>query len=82
MDFFKGYLAALCDRNFVPTGLKVAAIVGSVLFVLNHGSALMDKKMTQERWISGILTYIVPYAVNIHGQFVSKREIRKPKSKH
>ena len=80
MDFVKGYLAALYDRNFVPTGLKVAAIVGSLLFIINHGAALANQKMTRERWLSGILTYLVPYAVNIHGQFVSQQ--RKKKAKH
>ncbi|MEM9538411.1 MAG: nitrate/nitrite transporter NrtS [Cyanobacteria bacterium P01_E01_bin.42] len=78
MNFVKGYLTALCDRNFAPTGLKVAAIVGSLLFIINHGSALANQKMTRERWLSAILTYFVPYAVNIHGQFVSQYN----KSKH
>lgn len=80
MKFVKNYLTALCDRNFAPTGLKVAAIVGSILFVINHGSALANQQMTQERWLSAILTYLVPYAVNIHGQFVSQQN--KKKSRH
>ncbi|MBP0021373.1 MAG: nitrate/nitrite transporter NrtS [Cyanobacteria bacterium SBLK] len=84
MNFVKGYLAALCDRNFAPTGLKVAAIVGSILLVINHGSALASQQMTQERWLSAILTYLVPYAVNIHGQFISQknRKQSQKKSKH
>ncbi len=51
--------AALFDKDLVPTALKVAAIVGSILFVINHGSALVQGKMTRDRWISGLLTYLV-----------------------
>lgn len=80
MNFVKGYLMALSDRKFVPTGIKVAAIVGSILFAINHGSAAIERKMTKERWRSGILTYLVPYAVNIHGQFISQQ--KKQNSKH
>ncbi|NEQ38262.1 MAG: hypothetical protein F6K40_19140 [Okeania sp. SIO3I5] len=57
----------------MPTALKVAVVVGSILFIINHGSALVKGKMNLERWSSGLLTYLVPYAVNIHGQFVSQK---------
>lgn len=67
----KGYLASLIEPKFVPTALKVALIVGSLLFVINHGSALLQGKMTRDRLISAGLTYLVPYLVNIHGQFIS-----------
>ncbi|NEO39540.1 MAG: hypothetical protein F6J90_25680 [Moorea sp. SIOASIH] len=53
----------------MPTALKVALVVGSVLFVINHGSALLQGQMNRERWISGGLTYMIPYLVNIHGQY-------------
>ncbi|NEP42146.1 MAG: hypothetical protein F6K35_24165 [Okeania sp. SIO2H7] len=68
----KGFFAALCDRHLMPTAIKVAFIVGSILFVINHGSVLIEGTMTKQRWISALLTYLVPYAVNIHGQYVSK----------
>ncbi|NEP47338.1 MAG: hypothetical protein F6K65_00175 [Moorea sp. SIO3C2] len=53
----------------MPTALRVALVVGSLLFVINHGSALLQGQMTQQRWISAGLTYMVPYLVNIHGQY-------------
>ncbi|BAZ32523.1 hypothetical protein NIES4074_50290 [Cylindrospermum sp. NIES-4074] len=71
-SFLKGYCASLIDPQFVPTALKVALIVGSILFVINHGSAVLSGKMSRDRWISGAITYIVPYLVNIHGQFISR----------
>lgn len=68
----KGYFASLVNPKLAPTALKVAVIIGSILFAINHGSAVLQGKMTRDRWISGGLTYIVPYLVNIHGQFISR----------
>jgi len=71
------YWQSLSDREFVPTALKVALVIGSILFTLNHGWALVQGQMTRERWISGGLTYVVPYLVSIHGQHISKTRLRK-----
>ncbi|WP_407641964.1 nitrate/nitrite transporter NrtS [Calothrix rhizosoleniae] len=43
-----------------------------MLFIINHGTTLMAGKMKRERWISAVLTYLVPYVVNIHGQYISR----------
>ena len=64
---------ALINRKLAPTAIKVAIIVGTILLLINHGSALAKGKMTRQRWISALLTYCVPYCVNIHGQLVSKK---------
>jgi hypothetical protein len=68
----RNFLTSLFDPEFVPTALKVALVVGSLLFTINHSAALLKKQMTRDRWIAGILTYVVPYVVNIHGQFTSR----------
>ena len=75
MQPLKGYLIALVDIKLMGTALKVAVIVGSILLTINHGSALVRGKMTRDRWISGLLTYLVPYAVNIHGQYVARNQL-------
>ncbi|MBD2173353.1 nitrate/nitrite transporter NrtS [Nostoc sp. PCC 7120 = FACHB-418] len=77
MSFLKGYFASLIEPKFVPTALKVAVVVGSILFIINHGSALLQGNMGRDRWVSALLTYVVPYFVNIHGQYIS---IRRHKS--
>lgn len=66
------YGAALVDKKLMPTALKVAVIVGTLLFVINHGAALIQGSMMRSRWMSALLTYLVPYCVNIHGQYVSR----------
>ena len=54
------------------TALRVALFVGTVLFSINHGSAVVNDEMSNERWLSGIVTYMVPFMVSIHGQSQSQ----------
>jgi len=65
------YGASLVNPKFVATGLKVALVVGSILFAINHGHALLKGQMSRDRWISAVLTYCVPYLVSVHGQYMS-----------
>ena len=69
----KGYFSALTDRELRPGAVKVALVVGTLLFSINHGPALADGKMTAKRWLAGLLTYGVPYSVNIHGQYSCRK---------
>lgn len=53
--------------------VRVALVVGSILFTINHGAAVAKGEMTKGRWISAALTYCVPYAVSVHGQYIAQR---------
>lgn len=66
------YLKCLIEPKLAKTAIRVALFVGTVLFMINHGAALLQGAMNRDRWLSGVLTYIVPYLVNIHGQFISR----------
>jgi hypothetical protein len=68
------YLVSLFDPEFVPTGLKTALVVGSLLFVINHGLALSRGEMTADRWISVVITYLMPYLVSVYGQYSYRRK--------
>ncbi|MGH1395674.1 MAG: nitrate/nitrite transporter NrtS [Trichormus sp.] len=72
MKAIREYCLCLGNRKMMPTALKVAVVVGSILFTINHGAALIKGHMTSDRWIAATLTYIVPYLVNIHGQYISR----------
>lgn len=74
MQVVRDYFACLVDPKLMPTALKVAIVVGSALFCINHGGALVRHEMTSERWFSVGLTYVMPYLVNIHGQFAQSRQ--------
>jgi hypothetical protein len=72
MKGIQGYLVSLADREFIATGIKTALLVGSILFAINHGPAVLSQQMTRDRWISGALTYLMPYLVNVYGQYASR----------
>ena len=72
MESFKNFCLSLTDKELMPTALKVALIIGSVLFIINHGAAVVKKQMTRGRWLSAGFTYLVPYVVNIHGQHTAR----------
>lgn len=69
MKVVKQYIASLVDPEFMPSGIKTAAFVGTLLFLINHGSAFLRREMTRERWISVVVTYAMPYLVNVYGQY-------------
>lgn len=46
------------DSALRPTALKVALVVGSLLFAMNHGSAVLRGEMICERWLIGLITYL------------------------
>lgn len=77
----KDYLLALRNPEMMPTAIRVAFVVGTLLFSINHGNALLQGKMNRVRWFSAIITYAVPYCVNIHGQLSSQRK-NQAKSQH
>ncbi|MGD1906644.1 MAG: nitrate/nitrite transporter NrtS [Leptolyngbyaceae cyanobacterium] len=68
-----GYISALRNPTLAVNSVRVALVVGSILFVINHGGAAMENRMSRTRWISALLTYCVPYSVSIHGQYVAAR---------
>ncbi len=72
----KGFFVSLVDPEFLPTGIKTAVLVGSALFLINHGPALFRGEMSQERWFSVVLTYCMPYLVNVYGQYSYRRKIQ------
>lgn len=68
------YLVSLFDPEFISTGLKTALVVGSLLFIINHGLALSRGEMTTDRWISVLITYLMPYLVSVYGQYSYRRK--------
>ena len=73
----KPFFQGLRDPDMTPSALRVALIVGTILFSINHGNALLKGKMDNTRWLSSLLTYAVPYCVNIHGQVSSRKKMQR-----
>jgi hypothetical protein len=78
----KFFYTAWTDPVLRPTALKVALIVGSLLFTINHGSAVIRGEMTRERWLMGLITYLVPYTVSMHGQYSTQYRSGKSSMEH
>jgi hypothetical protein len=52
----------------VPQTVRMALIIGSLVFAMNHGKALLQREMDRDRWLSGALSFVTPYLVSIYGQ--------------
>jgi hypothetical protein len=50
-----------CSRRIVINALKIALLVGTVLNIINQGSAFMENAGIS--WIHLLLNYVVPYSV-------------------
>lgn len=46
--------------------LKLAVILGSLLFAVNHSHALARGEMTAHRWFSATLGVLIPFATGIY----------------
>lgn len=61
------------QRSIRQRALKVAAIVGSILIIINQGDVLLLGNATPTTWIQIMLTFLVPYCVST---FASVQAIR------
>jgi hypothetical protein len=61
--------SSIQDRNARLVALSVALVVGFCLNAINQGiPLLLGEPMTLGRWVSAIITPIVPFFVSCHGQ--------------
>lgn len=61
--------SSIQDRNARRVALSVALVVGLCLNAINQGiPLLLGEPMTLGRWVSAIITPIVPFLVSCHGQ--------------
>lgn len=51
-------------RSIVLRGLKYAAVVGSILIIINHGNAIVEGTVDSTRLLQMVLTLLVPYCVS------------------
>ncbi|MGH9009949.1 MAG: nitrate/nitrite transporter NrtS [Acidimicrobiia bacterium] len=51
----------------VRTASKVAAVVGTVLSVVNQGSVILDGNATASTWVRVGVNYLVPFLVSSVG---------------
>jgi hypothetical protein len=61
-------------RAVVRRALAVAAVVGVVLAVINHGDALLSGDISLPRALRMIVTALVPYCVSTYSSVCALRE--------
>lgn len=68
MTYFQKYISTLVDPQIVKSSGKVAIVVGTLLLIINHGAAIWHNEMNPYRWVSALLSYVVPYLVSVQGK--------------
>ena len=58
------WLAIAFEASVVRRALKMMAVVGCILALINHGDALLMGAMTATAWLKVALTFAVPYCVS------------------
>lgn len=65
-------VAILWSSRVPHRALGVAVVVGTVLNLINQGEAIWHGALN---WPKAILTYLVPFAVSMHGALSAKRSV-------
>ena len=63
----KEWLAIALQRDIVLRGLKVAALVGTILIAINQGDLILSGQLDEKAVWKIPLTYLVPYLVATYG---------------
>lgn len=77
MDRLTYILQLACQRAVIWSSLKVAAIVGLILNLINQWSALIPPDPAAIHWPKLLLTFCVPYLVSTYASVIT--EIRRSK---
>ena len=58
------FISVALSSHVLPRALKVAAVVGTLLFLINYGDRLLGGGFTMNDFVKIGLTYLVPYGVS------------------
>src|SRR5271157_1088695 len=61
---------------FLKRTVRVAFIVGAILFFINHIDEIITGRATAVKWFKGIFTCLVPFCVSNYGVLVASRRPR------
>jgi len=60
------YLSIAFSREIYTTSIKVSLLVGTLLVLINHSTAVFNASLTTENMLQIVLTYLVPYCVSTY----------------
>jgi hypothetical protein len=67
------WLRLATSRSIVRRASAVAAVVGTLLVVINHGDALLRGDFSEGRALRIVLTILVPYCVSTYSSVEATR---------
>ncbi|MFT7559164.1 MAG: hypothetical protein ACI93R_001069 [Flavobacteriales bacterium] len=71
------FISLAISPQVALTALKVSLVVGSLLALINHGSAVIAGDVTTDRLLQMALTYFVPYCVSTYSAVKALRSQTK-----
>lgn len=66
-------LGVVVHRRHLRATVRIALIVGSILFVINHLDVVVHGDATMSTWVKGAITYLVPFVVSNLGILTATR---------
>lgn len=70
-QLIKSYYRYAVRQGIFQRSLKVSAVVGSLLMLINHGDKLLNQEIQLLDYLKICLTYVVPFCVSTHASIHS-----------
>jgi hypothetical protein len=77
----RNWLLLALSTSVRRRALLTAALIGTLLALINHGSELISGQMTRAQWLRVALTYLVPYCVATWSSVQTMRQLQAVNSK-
>lgn len=68
------FMSIALSKKVMRSALKVSLIVGTLLALINHGSALFNMEISIDKFFQILLTYLVPYCVSTYSAVTATQE--------
>ena len=69
------FIKHACDPVCIKRSIKVALVVGTILFLINHFDSIYYGTLNATNYFQIGLTYVVPYLVSTFGSAMQARHI-------
>jgi len=73
----RSWLALAFERSVSRRAVKVAAVVGPILTVINQGDVLLHGPYSSRTWLKIALTFLVPYCVSTYASVQATRQLER-----
>lgn len=70
-------LQVCLHRPHLRSTVRIALLIGTILFAINHLDVVLAGRATTAVWLKGGLTYLVPFCVSNCGILVATRRPRR-----